>query len=69
MSKQKAINIRTFLDATIGDMKIFTIPHLRKIPDKIVLHVGIDDAPHATPEEMFKAIEDLKSFIQKCAPE
>ena len=45
------------------------IPHLRKNPDKIVLHVGTNDAPHATPKEMFNAIIDLKSFIQKYAPE
>ena len=69
MPKQKTIKIRTFPGATIGDMKFFIIPHLRKSPDKIVLHVGTNDAPHATPEEMFNAIEDLKSFIQKYAPE
>ena len=50
-------------------MKFFIIPHLRKCPDKIVLHVGTNNAPHATPEEMFDAIEDLKSFMQKYAPE
>ena len=50
-------------------MKLFIIPHLRKNRDKIVLHVGTKNAPHATPEEMLNAIEDLKSFIQKCAPE
>ena len=69
MSKRKAIKVRTFSGATIGDIKFFVIPHLRKNPDKIVLHVGTNDAPHATPKEMFNAIIDLKSFIQKYAPE
>ena len=69
MSQQKTIKIRIFSGATTGDMKFFLIPHLRKIPDKIVLHVGINDAPNATPQEMFNAIKDLKSFIQKSTPE
>ena len=50
-------------------MKFFIIPHLRKNPDKIVPHVGTNDAPHATLKEMLNAIKDLKSFIQKYAPE
>ena len=69
MSKRKTIKVRTFPGATIGDIKFFVIPHLRKNPDKIVLHVGTNDAPHATPKEMFSAIIDLKSFIQKYASE
>ena len=69
MSKRKTIKIRTFPGATIDDMKLFIISHLRKSPGKIVLHVETNDAPHATPKEMFNAIKDLKSFIQKYAPE
>ena len=69
MSKRKTIKIRKFLGATISDIKFFIIPHLRKSPDKIVLRVGTNDAPHATPEEMFNVIGDLKLFIQKYAPE
>ena len=65
MSKWKAIKVRTFPSATTGDIKFFVIPYLRKNPDKIVLHIGTNDAPHATPKEMFNAIIDLKSFIQK----
>ena len=63
------MKVRTFPGATIGDIKFFVIPNLRKNPDKIVLHVGINDVPHVTPKEMFNAITDLKSFIQKYAPE
>ena len=69
MSKQKLIKVRTFPGAIISDIKFFVIPHLRKKPDKIVLHVGTNNAPHATPKEIFNAIKDLKSFIRKCAPE
>ena len=69
MSKQKTIKVRTFPGATIGDMKFFIIPHLRKNSDKIVLHVGTNDTPRATPKEMFNTIKDLKSLIQKYTPE
>ena len=69
MSKRKTIKVRTFPGAAIGDMKFFIIPHLKKNPDKIVLLVGTNDAPHATPKEMFNAIKDLKSFKQKYASE
>ena len=69
MSKRKTIKVRTFPGATIGDIKFFVVPHLRKNPDKIVLHVGTNDAPHVTTKEMFNAIIDLKSFIQKYASE
>ena len=68
-SKQKTIKLRTFPGATIGDIKFFIISHLRKKPDKIVLHVGTSDASHATPKEMFSDIKNLKSFIKKYAPE
>ena len=69
MSKRKTIKVRTFPGATIGDINFFVVPHLRKNPDKIVFHVGINDASHATPKEMFSSIKDLKLFIQKYAPE
>ena len=69
MSERKTIKVRTFPVATIGDIKFFKIPDLRKNPDKIVFDVGTNDASHTTPKEMFNAIKDLKSFIQKYAPE
>ena len=58
MSKRKTIKLRTFPGATIGDIKFFIIPHLRKKPDKIVLlPVETIDASHATPKEMFNDIK------------
>ena len=60
MSKRKTIKVRTFPGATIGE---------KKNPGKIVLHVGTNDALHASPKEMFNAIKDLKSFIQKYDPD
>ena len=65
MFTRKTIKVRTFPGVTIGDIKFFVVLHLRRI----VLRVGTNDAPHATPKEMLNAIKDLKSFIQKYAPE
>ena len=68
MSKWKTIKVRTFPGATIGDMKFFVVPHLRKNPDKIVLHVGTNDAPHATPKEMLNAIKRPEILHTKVRP-
>ena len=69
MSKRKSIKIRTFSGATFRDMQFLIILNLRKSPDKIVLHIGTNYVPHATPREMFNAIKDLESFMQNYAPE
>ena len=69
MSKQKIIKIRTFPGATIDDTKFFIMPHLRKSPNKIVLHVAANHTLHATPQEVLNTIKDLKLFIQKYAPD
>ena len=58
------MKIRKFPDSIIGNMKLFIIPHLRKSPGKIVVHVGTDDVPHA---KLFNTFKDPKSFIQKYA--
>ena len=50
-------------------MKFFIIVHLRKSPEKIALHAGTNDAPHAAPRDMFNAIKYLKPFIKKHATE
>ena len=68
ISQQKSLRIRTLPSATIADMKSFITPHSRTYPDKIVFRVGTNDAPHATPQDMFNAIKELKSFLQKYVP-
>ena len=68
ISQQKILRIRTLPSATIADMKFFITPHSRTYPDKTVLRVGTNDAPHATPQDMFNVIKDLKSFLQKYVP-
>ena len=68
MSRRKTIKVRTFPGATINDMKFFVVPLLKKKPDKVIIHVGTNDAPHFTPDEMFKNMKELRLLIQKMVP-
>ena len=56
----KMIKVRNFLSATISDMKLFAVPLLKKKPDKVIFHVGTNDASHFISDEMFK---NLKNFV------
>ena len=68
MSRRKTIKVRTFPGATINDMKFFALPLLKKKSDVVIIHVGTDDAPHFTPDEMFKNMKELLLLIQKMVP-
>ena len=65
MSQKRLIKVRTFPGATIQDMKFFVVPHLKKKPDNITIHVGTNNAPHSSPYEMFHEIQSLRNFILK----
>ena len=49
MSIRKTVKVRTFLVATINDVKFFAVLLLKKKLDKVIIHVGTNDAPHFTP--------------------
>ena len=68
MSRRKAIKVRTLPGVTVNDMKFFAVPLLKKKPDKVIIHVGTNDAPHFTPDEMFKNKKELHLLIQKMVP-
>ena len=44
-------------------MYYYLVPLLRKRPDKIILHVGTNDAPHIKADEMLEELGKLKSLI------
>ena len=46
-------------------MRLFAVPLLKKKPDKVIVHVGTNDSPHFTPDEMFKNMKKLCYLIQK----
>ena len=43
-------------------MKFFEIPHLKKIPDNIIIHVGTNNTPHSSSYEMYHEMQSLKKF-------
>ena len=67
MSRRKTIKVRTF-PCVINDMKFFVVSLLKKKPDKVIIHVRTNDAPHFTPDEMFKNMKELRLLIQKMLP-
>ena len=68
MSRRKMIKVRTFPGATTSDMKLFAVPLLKKKPDKVIAHVGTNDAFQFTPDEIFKNMKELRLLIQKMTP-
>lgn len=69
MSRRKMIKTRSFPGARINDMLYYSVPLLKKKPDKIVIHIGTNDAPHLTPEEMLEDLNKLKDMVLKYCPE
>ena len=49
-------------------MYYYLVPLLRERPDKIILHVGINDAPHIKADEMLEELGKLKSLIWEMLP-
>ena len=69
MLRKKLIKVRTFPGATVNDLTLFAVPLLKKKPDKVIVHhVGTNDAPHFTPDEMFRNMKKLRLLIQKMVP-
>ena len=46
----------------------YLVPLLRKRPDKIILHVGTNNAPHIKADEMLEDLGKLKSFSWEMLP-
>ena len=68
MSFRRNIKVRFFPGARIQDMYYYLVPLLRKRPDKIILHVGTNDAPHMKADEMLEELGKLKSLICEMLP-
>ena len=62
------IEVRSFPGARIQDMYFYLLPLLRKRPNKIILHVGTNDAPHMKADEMLEELGKLKSLIWEMLP-
>ena len=65
ISFRRNIKVRVFLGIRIQDLYHYLVPLLRKRPDKIILHVGTNDAPRIKTDVM---LDKLKCLIWKMLP-
>ena len=63
------IKVRPFPGALVDDMYDYLRPLLKKNPANIILHIGSNDAPSKSADEIAIEIENLKSFIQNILPD
>ena len=66
---RRPLKVRYFPGARIADMKHYSVLLLMKQPERIILHIGTNDAPFLTPENMFKELKELRDFILKFLPD
>ena len=60
--------VRVFPGACVRDMYDYLMPLLRKNPTNIILHIGSNDAPRKTADEIENEITVLKQFIVNNLP-
>ena len=66
--KKVTIKVRYFPGAKFEDFYHYAIPLINKKPDRIVLHMGTNNAPYCTPEKMVDQILGIKNFILQKLP-
>ena len=66
--KRYKAKVRVFPGSLVDDMYDYLMPLLRKKPTNVIVHVGSNDAPFKTAEDIFIEIKKLKIFIEKTLP-
>ena len=66
--KKGTVKVRCFPVAKFEYFYHYAIPLINKKPDRIVLHMGTNNAPYCTPEKMVGQILGLKNFILQKLP-
>ena len=67
LSKGKA-KVRSFLGARVSDMYDYLTPLLKKKPSYIILHIGSNDAPDKTADQIVGEILELNANIESILP-
>lgn len=65
MSSNGSIKVRSFPGAVINDFYNYLEPLMEKKPDKLIVHVGSNDAFDKTAEVIFNDLVQLKSYIKQ----
>ena len=68
LSRNMNVKVRAFSGSTIKDMYSYIDPLLKKCPDFILLHVGSNDAPYKSAEELLTELLRLKTHIENNLP-
>ena len=67
--KVRKVKVKNFSGATIDDMYYYIKPLLKKCPDNIILHVGINNTVNESSKVVLGKLLDLKKFIENTLPE
>ena len=51
LSQKKLIKVRAFSDATIQDIRFSVVPHLKRKPYIVIIHVGTNNISHYSSYE------------------
>ena len=68
MSRKFKVKVRPFPGAKTEDMFHYLVPLLEKMPDYVIIHVGINDAIDYEASDIVKKILQVKEFIKLRAP-
>ena len=63
------VKVRAFSGSNINDMYSYIKPLLRKNPCHIILHIGSNDTPFKSADEIVDGILELKLFISNKLPD
>ena len=59
MSRQKTVQYKAFSGSTCSDMDHYLNPIISRKPDYLFLHVGTNDLPNYSPDEVANMIRNL----------
>ena len=63
------INVQTFSEANVADMRYFVKPAISRSPDYLLLHVGTNDLKRQTPQQIAGSISTMCREIAKDSPD
>ena len=68
VSRSKRIKVRYFPGRKTEDLQYHLILYLKKEPDNIIIHIGINDSPYKTEDFIYKELVNVKETIIKFHP-
>lgn len=66
--KKNKVVVRSFAGAKVNDLYHYLVPTLETKPDRIILHIGMNDLRNEEPKEVAENVVKLCEFIEKKSP-